>query len=252
MVCWIAVNEYGTDEAYDICKANNETPDLNIRINRLKGDISDIKDVLEADGIQYENTEIKDSYSVKGLNNIGNYKLFLKGYFTLQDSAATMVGHIVNAKKGDNVLDLCSSPGSKTTHIAEIMDNTGNIVACDIYENRLKLVDENAKRLGIDIIKTQINDGLVLNQDFVYKFDKVLLDAPCSGFGVIRRKPDIKWQRKIEDISNIGNIQYKILLNAAKYVKVGGSIIYSTCTILKEENEKILLKNSYQKTMTLN
>lgn len=122
------------------------------------------------------------------------------------------------------------------------MKNNGKIIACDIYKHRINLVKENAKRLGINIIETYEQDASILNKEFIQKFDKILIDVPCLGFGVIKRKPDIKWQRKKEDIEEIEKIQYKILENSAKYLKIGGELVYSTCSILKNENEEIIRK----------
>ncbi len=140
------------------------------------------------------------------------------------------------------VLDACSAPGGKTTELAEIMNNKGKIIACDIYKHRIKLVEENANRLGIDVIETYEQDATNINEEFIEKFDKILIDVPCLGFGVIKRKPDIKWQRKKEDIEDIEKIQFKILENCVKYLKIGGELVYSTCSILRKENEDIIEK----------
>lgn len=130
----------------------------------------------------------------------------------------------------------------KPLGMAEMMENEGEIIACDVYDHRIKLVKENAKRLGIDIIKTLEQDATNFNNDFIEKFDKILIDVPCLGFGVMKRKPDIKWQRKKEDINEITKIQIKILENCSKYLKIGGELVYSTCSILKKENEAIIDK----------
>ncbi len=122
------------------------------------------------------------------------------------------------------------------------MQNTGKIIACDVYEHRIKLVEENAKRLGISIIDTKIQDAQEINENYIEKFDKVLLDVPCLGLGVLKRKPDIKWQRKKEDLEKIPEIQFEILNTCAQYLKVGGELVYSTCSILKCENEDIIKK----------
>ena len=140
------------------------------------------------------------------------------------------------------VLDACSAPGGKTTYIAELMDNKGKIEAWDIYEHRLKLVNQNAKRLGINIIDTRAKDATQYNEKYKDKFDKILLDVPCLGIGVLKRKPDIKWKRKKEDIEEIKKIQFEILSNCSKYLKEGGELVYSTCSILKQENEEVINK----------
>ena len=151
-------------------------------------------------------------------------------------------GLMLEPKEGEMVLDACSAPGGKTTELAEIMNNNGKIIACDIYNHRIKLVEESAERLGIDIIETYEQDATILNERFIQKFDKILIDVPCLGFGVIKRKPDIKWQRKKEDINEIAEIQFKILENCSKYLKIGGELVYSTCSILKDENENVIQK----------
>ena len=138
------------------------------------------------------------------------------------------------------VLDACSAPGGKTTYIAELMHNQGKVEAWDIHEHRTKLVEKNAQRLEIKIIETNVKDATIYDKNLEKKYDKILLDVPCLGLGVIKRKPDIKWQRKPEDIKNITEIQKQVLENCAKYLKNGGSLVYSTCSILKEENEDVV------------
>ena len=140
------------------------------------------------------------------------------------------------------MLDACSSPGGKTTYLAELMKNQGNIVATDVYEHRTKLVENAAKRLGINIIKTSVQDATIFNEKYKEKFDKILLDVPCLGIGVLKRKPDIKWQKEQKDVDEISKIQYKILENCSKYLKENGEIVYSTCSIFKKENEGIIEK----------
>ena len=130
--------------------------------------------------------------------------------------------------------------GGKTTYIAELMKNIGNIKAWDLYEHRTNLIEQNAKRLGINIINTQVKDATIEYEEYNSKFDKILLDVPCSGIGVIKRKPDIKWQREETDLQEITKIQRKILQNCSKYVKKGGIIVYSTCSIFKAENSTII------------
>lgn len=151
-----------------------------------------------------------------------------------------LVAQIANPKENSLVLDLCSAPGGKSTHMAEIMRNKGRIISRDVYEHKLNLVRENSIRLSIDIIETEIFDALELDESIMGKVDYCIVDAPCSGLGIIRRRPDIKWNRKEEDIKELRQIQINILNNAKHYVKPGGIIIYSTCTIGKEENLDIV------------
>ena len=223
--------EYGKDLATSICKNLNLKPNIAVRLNRLKPEIE-----IGESGI------LKDFRIITGTKNITKMKEYKEGYITIQDEAVGLSSFLLSPKEGENVLDACSAPGGKTTYLAEIMNNKGKIIAWDIYENRLKQVEENAKRLGINIIKTETHDATVFKEEYVKKFDKILLDVPCLGLGVIRRKPDIKWNREESNIEEISNIQYKILKECSKYLKDDGVLLYSTCSMLKEENELIIEK----------
>lgn len=236
------LKEYSTEEVENICKYSNERPKTTIRINLLKTDKEKFLKKLEELKIEYEETELENYLHIKNVKNIGKLDIFKEGYFTIQDISAGKPVLMLSPKEGEIVLDACSAPGGKTTEIAEIMKNDGKIVACDVYKHRIKLVEENAKRLGINIIKTYEQDASILKEDFIQKFDKVLIDVPCLGIGVMKRKPDIKWQRKKESIEEITKIQFKILENCSKYIKPGGELVYSTCSILKSENEEIIHK----------
>ena len=174
------------------------------------------------------------------IKNIENIDEFKKGYFTIQDISAGQTARILNPQPGELVLDACSAPGGKTTYMAELMKNKGKIEAWDIHEHRTKLVEQNAQRLGINIIETKVKDASLYDESFKEKFDKILLDVPCLGIGVIKRKPDIKWKRKPEDVKNITEIQKKILDNCSKYLKKNGVMVYSTCSILEKENKDVI------------
>lgn len=234
------LKEYSIQEVEEICKFSNEKPKTTIRINTLKISQEEFINKLQEREIEYEETEIANFINIKNVKNIGQLDLFKEGLFTVQDLGAGKIGLVLNPKSNELVLDACSAPGGKTTHLAELMNNKGKIVACDIHEHRIKLVEENANRLGINIIDTQIHDASILKEEYIEKFDKILLDVPCLGFGVMKRKPDIKWQRKKEDIEEITNIQFNILKTCSRYLKTGGALVYSTCSILKNENENII------------
>ena len=235
------------EEVEDICKASNERPKVSIRVNKLKITVEKLKELLIQKGIEVENGILEEFLILNKVKNIEQLEEFKKGYFTVQDEAAGFCALILQPEENDNILDACSSPGGKTTFLAELMNNKGNIEAWDIHEHRTKLVEQTAKRLGIDIIKTKVNDSTIYNEEYEEKFDKILLDVPCLGMGVLKRKPDIKWQRKPEDIAEICKIQSEILETCSKYLKKGGTLVYSTCSILSEENGKIIeqfLKNN--------
>lgn len=223
-----------------ICKNSNLKPKITIRINNLKTNKKEIEQKLKGKNIEYKETEYEDFLIFEKIKNVENLDLFKEGLFTIQDISAGQTAKILNPQKGEYILDACAAPGGKTTYMAEIMENEGQILAWDIYEHRTKLIEENAKRLGIEIIKTEVKDASIYNEKLKEKFDKILLDVPCLGIGVIKRKPDIKWQRNIEDIKKITNIQVKILENCSRYLKKGGELVYSTCSILKQENENTI------------
>ena len=224
-------DEYGEEETANICQNLNLRPNISVRINRLKGKMD-----LGEKGI------LEDFRTITGTKNITKTKEYIEGNITIQDEAAGLSSFVLAPKEGEIVLDACSAPGGKTTYLAELMHNKGKIVAWDIYEERLKQVEQNAKRLGIDIIQTEVHDATKLKEEYVEKFDKILIDVPCLGLGVIRRKPDIKWNRQEEDIKEISDIQFNILKTCSKYLKKNGTLVYSTCSMLKEENDAIIEK----------
>lgn len=235
------------NEVEQICKNSNFRPQITIRINKLKTSKGELKTELKKQNVECEDIYvneklIEDFMILKKIRNIENFDLFKNGYFTVQDISAGLTAKILNPKPNEVVLDACSAPGGKTTYMAELMKNKGLIEAWDIHQHRTKLVEQNAKRLGIDIIKTKVKDASIYDETLNEKFDKILLDVPCLGMGVIKRKPDIKWQRKKEDVEEITKIQKIILEKCSKYLKHGGKLVYSTCSILKEENEDVIFE----------
>lgn len=234
------LQEYGSQKAEEICIHSNQKPKMTIRVNTLKTTIQELKAKLEQREIQYEQADLENFLSIKQIKGISNLDLFQEGFFTIQDEGAGNIGYFVNPKENERVLDACSAPGGKTTHLAEFMKNKGKIEAWDLHVNRVKLVEQNAKRLGISIITTKQKDALQYEEKYKEKFDKILLDVPCMGLGVIKRKPDIKWKKTKEDIADLVRVQKEILQICSQYLKPGGEIVYSTCSILKEENEKVI------------
>lgn len=226
----------------EICKNSNIKPKITIRVNSLKINKQELIKKLKEKGIECNEPQEKvdDFLILEKIKNIENIDEFKKGYFTIQDISAGQTARILNPQPGELVLDACSAPGGKTTYMAELMKNKGKIEAWDIHEHRTKLVEQNAQRLGINIIETKVKDASLYDEKLKEKFDKILLDVPCLGIGVIKRKPDIKWKRKPEDIEKITEIQKKILNNCSKYLKNNGTIVYSTCSILKDENEEVV------------
>jgi 16S rRNA (cytosine967-C5)-methyltransferase len=231
------IKAYGEDFAEKLLEANNSKPKLNLRVNNLKTDKDTLKRVLTNYGYEvYDTKYARDGIVVENPVRITDIDEFKQGHFTIQDESSMLVAQIANPKEDSIILDLCSAPGGKATHLAQIMNNKGRIICCDIYKHKLELIKENANRLGINIIETKLQDAQVLDENMVGIFDICIVDVPCSGLGIIRRRPEIKWNRKEEDIDDLVEIQKNILNNASKYVKPGGLIIYSTCTIEDSEN----------------
>lgn len=230
------IKEFGKEFTEDLLEANNEKPNLYIRVNTLKITREELMKELDKIGIKsYKVNDIEEVLRVENLKNIENNDLFKKGFFTIQDISSMIVGKVMSPNKNSRVLDLCSAPGGKTTHIATLMENTGEVVSRDIFDHKLKLIKNSVDRLGLTNVKIEKSDASIIDKNIIENFDYVLCDVPCSGLGIIKRKPEIKYKSK-EEIKDLPKLQYDILENASKYLKVGGVLIYSTCTILDSEN----------------
>ena len=230
------IKDYGKETAIDLLEESLKAAPVTLRVNTIKTDAEKLKADLEKEGISVTLNE--DSLTVAKGFDISKCDAFKKGMFHVQDMASQKAVEGLSPKKGERVLDLCAAPGGKSFTMAELMENEGELISCDLYENRVKLISNNAKRLGLDIIKTRTADASVYDESLGL-FDAILCDVPCSGLGVIRRKPDIKYKPHT-DFKELEEIQYSILCNAVKYLKKGGRILYSTCTLRKEENENLL------------
>ncbi|WP_434793454.1 Ribosomal RNA small subunit methyltransferase B [Terrisporobacter petrolearius] len=231
---------FGKDFTKELLEANGQRPSIYLRTNTLKITRDELIEKLEQQNVKASKVHVVDeAIKVENLKDIENNVLYKEGLFTIQDISSMLVGKVMNPKEKSLVLDVCSAPGGKTTHIATLMKNTGQVVSRDIYEHKLKLIKASSKRLNLTNVDVQEFDGLSLDKDSIGKFDYVLADVPCSGLGIIRRKPEIKYKEK-EEFRDLPPIQKKILENASKYVKKGGTLIYSTCTIQDNENIDVI------------
>jgi 16S rRNA (cytosine967-C5)-methyltransferase len=232
------VDRYGLYETEQLLSANNERPTIVVRANTLKITADELVKLFEERNIRNTRSKYLENFIKVGhLSGIYNLDLFEKGYFSVQDESSGLVVKLLDPKPGETVIDLCSAPGGKTTFIGELMKNQGKIIAVDKYEHRLNLVKQSCERLGVENVEFIPKDALEVD---VEQADKVLVDAPCSGLGVIQKKPDIKWQRELSDIRNLAKTQIELLEKASKLVKNGGVIVYSTCTIEPEENIEVV------------
>ena len=244
------VNDYGCEETEAMLKEFLKPAPVILRVNTLKTSADDLAENLRNTGVETERVSENALKLIKGMD-LSDNRLFKNGFFHIEDLACQMAIEALKLKKGERVLDLCASPGGKSFTMAEIMENEGEIVACDIYEQRVKLIRDGAERLGIDIIKPAVNDATVYNES-LGKFDAVLCDVPCSGYGVIKRKPEIKY-KQVEDYTSLENTQFNILCTALKYLKPDGRLLYSTCTLRHAENEGLVfrVKREYNKLCVL-
>jgi len=215
----------------ELLEALNGEPETTVRVNTLRDEELETPSLVSP---LYDKARI-----IKG-SDIASLEDYKKGRIIPQDIAAMMASVALSPKSGETVVDMCAAPGGKTTHLAELMENKGKIYAFDIHPHKIEIINKNAERMGISIIEASVGDSLKLKDELIGKCDKVLADVPCSGLGIIRRKPDIKWNK--DNIESLPKIQYKILENASKYLKVGGELVYSTCTVIKRENEDVINK----------
>jgi len=231
------LDSYPEDFVESLCNANNEPPLVTLRVNNQKSTKEELITKLQTIGADYhEGNFCPDALLVKGLPGISQWNAYRDGMAQVQDESSMLVGYIAHPNSSDFVIDVCSAPGGKATHLAQIMQDKGRILARDIHTHKLQLVSENAARLGFHSITTEQFDATKLDETLIGKADCVLVDAPCSGFGIIRKKPDIKLKKQFDELESIIQLQRRILKTCSQYVKSGGVLIYSTCTIHPKEN----------------
>lgn len=229
----------GREETEAFLRCDNEIAPLTVQVNPLKTDEETLlADLTAAGATAKKHPWIPGCLELSGAGNLTALPLFREGHFLVQDGAAALVARIAGIQPGQRVLDVCAAPGGKSFSAGFAMKDNGRILACDLHENKLVRIREGAARLGLTCIETAAADGRELHSDWREAFDTVLVDAPCSGLGIIRKKPDIRY-KKPDDLFTLSVIQAEILNTAAAYVKPGGTLVYSTCTILPEENEQV-------------
>ena len=235
------INEYGYEDSAAFLEASLGGADTFIRVNNTKITADELITLLGSEGVDCEKTYNENTLKInlKG-HDIEKLDSFRDGYYHVQDMASQLCAKALSAKENDVVFDLCSAPGGKAYTVAETMNDKGKVLCFDIYENRVSLIVKGAERLGLKSIIGRVGDASVFNSELGLA-DKVLCDVPCSGLGIIRRKPEIKYKNEA-DLSDLPEIQYAIVDNASKYVKNGGRLIYSTCTLSKAENEDVVAK----------
>lgn len=245
---WIVerwTSDFGNDFATNLMKSLKEKPDVHIR-RTVSVTKSEFENNLKHDGVQFSDIMINEfpdydySYGIKTHGSLESLGSFVNNLFYIQDPAASLAAYLAEPQPGDCIIDMCAAPGGKTIFMAELMRNQGTLIACDIYEHKLNLIKENCAKFGITAVDARLLDATIYHENLNNSADKILCDVPCTGLGILRKKPDICYSRTLEDIEILSGISRKILDNAAKYLKPGGVLIFSTCTIEKEENECVV------------
>ncbi|WP_249869831.1 16S rRNA (cytosine(967)-C(5))-methyltransferase RsmB [Oceanobacillus saliphilus] len=236
---WIGIYGYETTKA--MCEANTTKKRSSVRIQPLKITRQEAMEALQKQGFEVRESKFSAQGIIIDKGNILNTELFKQGYVTIQDQSSMLVGEMLDARPGMHILDGCSAPGGKVTHIAEKMQDKGEIHAYDLHDKKVKQINEKAALLNLSIINANAFDARKLDEIHENEsFDRILIDAPCSGLGVIRGKPEIKYHKKEDDIKRLSKIQLDILESTAPLLKKDGLLIYSTCTVDVEENENVV------------
>ncbi len=252
------VTALGSIETEQLCQAFNQSPSIDLRINILTIDRDSWPNLSQSAEIEQQRAKLIDLFQTagsqaipipdlpQGLRFVGNVGAinqlpgYQDGWWTIQDSSAQLVTHLLDPQPNEVVIDACAAPGGKTTHIAELMGNTGKILALDKTASRLKKLQQNLDRLQLDTVKILIGDSCEFNE-LTNTADRVLLDAPCSGLGTLHRRADARWQKTPAQIQDLAKLQAKLLANTATWVKPGGVLVYATCTVCSIENEDVIL-----------
>ncbi|WP_110898620.1 16S rRNA (cytosine(967)-C(5))-methyltransferase RsmB [Paenibacillus barcinonensis] len=236
------IRQYGEATTEAICRANNEPPAVSVRVNATMTTRAKMMEEMASSGAVVEASRLSpDGILVRSGGNMALTSWYRDGLFSVQDESSMLVAEAVAPEEGQRVLDCCAAPGGKTAHMAEKMQDRGQIIANDVHAHKRELILEQAERLGLGCIDAVTGDALDLNKRYAEaSFDRILLDAPCSGLGVIRRKPDVKWSKSASDIEDISSLQSELLDRVAPLLKPGGILVYSTCTIEAAENEDMV------------
>lgn len=234
------IETFGLKEAAELLKANNEAAPTVLRVNPFRATANEILTELYSAGIEaQEHPKIENCILCTGTGNLTELPAFKRGDVTVQDGASQVCAQMLLVKQGETILDCCAAPGGKTFLLAQQAGKTGRVMSCDIYEHKLKKIEEGAQRLGLSNIAVYNQDAAQFRPEWESIADGVLCDVPCSGFGIIRKKPEIRYKDP-ESLKNLPLLQKKVLKNCARYVKPGGRLVYSTCTILGRENEEVV------------
>lgn len=235
------IDEFGIEETEALCKADNRPPRLVIRANTLKTTPEKLAEELKEAGWQVEPGKyMPEALMVKGVGDITRVPQFKEGQFYVQDESSMIIAHVVDPQSGETVLDVAAAPGGKTTHMAQLMNNKGQILSVDVNPNRVNLLKQNIQRMGATIAQAIKADATKLKPVIKKPVDRILCDAPCSGLGVLARRPDARWTKKPEQIDELSRLQTDILTSVADFVKPAGVLVYSVCTLTRQETKLVV------------
>ena len=241
---WIVkiwLERFGLEESDRLCAWFNQTPTIDLRVNILQTSITEVIAAFAQAGIPVCSVPHLPQALRLNNNRGGIEKLpgFHEGWWTVQDSSAQLVSHLLAPQSGETIIDACAAPGGKTTHLAELMGDQGTIFACDLYAKRLKKLSDNCRRLGLKSIQIKAGDSRDCSQ-FTNLADRVLIDPPCSGLGILHKRPDIRWRQTLTKTKELSCLQKELLDQASTWVKPGGMLVYSTCTLNSLENQEVI------------
>ncbi len=239
-LCDLWIESYGEKNAVELLKSSFGSTKVTLRVNTIKTDCDNLISVLADEGIDVYKADVSDALYVENGGAVHKTKAYADGLFHVQDLASQYCCKALSVCENDTVLDICSAPGGKSFTLAQHLSNTGKIYSFDVYDHRIKLINDGAERLGITNISAQLNDGAMYNPA-IPQADKILCDVPCAGLGVIRKKPEIRYKESSE-VDKLPDLQYSILCISAKYLKKGGTLVYSTCSLNPDENENVINK----------
>lgn len=231
--------ELSQKQAGQLCEANNAAAPLSLRVNRLKNTVEQATAALEEAGFSPQAHRALPNVLLCAGGDIAGLPLFQSGGVTVQDAASAVCAEVLAPLPEGLTADCCAAPGGKSFYLAERMQNQGKVISCDIYDHKLAKIEEGAARLGITNLQTRLADATQPQEDLLEKADAVLCDVPCSGLGIIRKKPEIRYKSE-ESLRALPAMQHAILQNCARYVRPGGTLVYSTCTVLRRENEDVV------------
>ncbi|WP_406678235.1 16S rRNA (cytosine(967)-C(5))-methyltransferase RsmB [Moorella sp. ACPs] len=235
------LEQFGYEETEALCRVNNGPAPMAIRANTLKTTVAGLAARLQGEGASVRPAPYApEGLIVEGLGAVEASPSFQEGLFYVQDEGSQLVGHALKPEPGSFVIDASAAPGGKTTHLAQLMANRGTILACDVHPSRLELIKENCRRLGVTCVQTALADARELGRRYPGLADYLLIDAPCSGLGVLRRRPDARWRKELAGIKELARLQLEMLLGARRALKPDGVLVYSTCSLAPEENQEVI------------